>query len=142
MPKSLEEPPRFDRVAACSSPPWRAICASGAYGPLTRATHRAAAAYKKQRAPRERTQGVAVNRYLPMAFVLLATGPAQAAEKVLDKTFPVSPGGSLIVDADAGEVRVTGGNGSQVVVHMMSRDTEGNLANTTLEAVQNGNAVT
>ena len=41
-----------------------------------------------------------MNRYSAIALVLLAAGPAHAAEKTVDRTFNVAPGGALIVDAD------------------------------------------
>jgi DUF4097 and DUF4098 domain-containing protein YvlB len=82
-----------------------------------------------------------MRRYLVIALVLLAAGSVQAAEKKLDRTFTVSPGGTLTVDADGSTVRVTGGDGNQVVVHMVARGSEDNLANTRLEAVQNDNGV-
>jgi DUF4097 and DUF4098 domain-containing protein YvlB len=80
-------------------------------------------------------------RYLPIALVLLAAGAAQAAEKTLDRTFAVSPGGSLMVDADGAEVRVSGTDGNQVVVHMVTHGSDEALANTTLEAYQKGDDV-
>jgi DUF4097 and DUF4098 domain-containing protein YvlB len=80
-------------------------------------------------------------RYLAIAFVLLAGGAAQAANKTLDRTFAVAPGGSLIVDADGAEVRVSGTDGDQVIVHMVANGSDESLANTTLEANQKGNDV-
>ena len=82
-----------------------------------------------------------MSRYLTIALILLAAGPAQAAEKRLDRTFNVSPGGTLFVDADGASVQVSGNEGNQVVVHMVTRDSEDDLAGTTLEAVQKGNDV-
>ena len=82
-----------------------------------------------------------MSRYLAIALVLIAAGSAQAAEKRLDRTFTVAPGGALTVDADGASVHVSGGDGNQVVVHMLARGSEDNLANTQLEAVQNGNGV-
>jgi DUF4097 and DUF4098 domain-containing protein YvlB len=82
-----------------------------------------------------------MSRLLAFALVLLAAVPVEAAEKRLDRTFNVSPGGSLFVDADGASVEVTGNDGNQVVVHMVSRDSDDNLANTTLEAVQKANDV-
>src|SRR5262245_11462848 len=81
-------------------------------------------------------------RYLALAFVLLAAGCAQAAEKKLDRTFTVSPGGTLTVDADGPSVHVSGSDANQVVVHMLARGSEDNLANTQLDAVQSDNGVT
>jgi len=81
-------------------------------------------------------------RYLALAFVLLTAGCAQAAEKKLDRTFAVSPGGALTVDADGASVHVSGSDANQVVVHMFARGSEDNLANTQLDAVQSDNGVT
>jgi DUF4097 and DUF4098 domain-containing protein YvlB len=82
-----------------------------------------------------------MSRYLAIALVLIAAGSAQAAEKRLDRTFTVAPGGTLTVDADGASVHVAGSEGNQVVVHMLARGSEDNLANTQLEAVQNDNGV-
>jgi hypothetical protein len=80
-------------------------------------------------------------RHLAFALVLVAAGSAQAAEKKLDRTFTVSPGGTLTVDADGSEVRVKGGDGNQVVVHILLRGTEDNLSNTTVDAAQKADGV-
>src|SRR5436190_8485429 len=74
--------------------------------------------------------------------MLLAAGSTQAADKTLDRTFPVSPGGTLTVEADAGEVRVKASDGNQVVVHMVFHGSEKELAKTILDAVQKDNGVT
>ena len=42
-------------------------------------------------------KGAPVNRYWAIALVLLAAGSAQAAQRNLDRTFNVAPGGTLIV---------------------------------------------
>ncbi len=83
-----------------------------------------------------------MTRYLTVALVLLAAGAAQAAEKKLDRTFTVSPGGTLTVDADGAEVRVTGSDGNQVIVHMTIRSSEEDLAKTEFDAVQKADGVT
>jgi hypothetical protein len=83
-----------------------------------------------------------MHRYLAIAAILFAAGPAQAAEKILDRTFAVSPGGSLTVEADGGDVRVKAGVTNQVVVHMVFRGSDSLLAKTTLDAVQKDNTVT
>jgi DUF4097 and DUF4098 domain-containing protein YvlB len=82
-----------------------------------------------------------MSRYLAIALVLIAAGSAQAAEKRLDRTFTVAPGGTLTVDADGASVHVSGGDGNQVVVHILARGSDDNLANTQLEAVQKDNGV-
>ena len=82
-----------------------------------------------------------MTRYLAFALVLIAAGSAQAAEKKLDRTFTVSPGGTLTVDADGGEVHVSGSDGNQVIVHMTIRGSEENLASTEIDALQKTDGV-
>ena len=83
-----------------------------------------------------------MSRFSALALVLIATGSAQAAEKTLDRTFTVSPGGTLTVDADGASVHVSGNDSSQVVVHMVLSGSEKDLAKSKLEAVQVNNGVT
>lgn len=80
-------------------------------------------------------------RYFAIALILIAAGTAQAAEKRLDKTFTVSPGGTLTVEADGASVHVSGTDANQVVVHMLTRGSEKNLEDTLLDAVQKGSDV-
>lgn len=83
-----------------------------------------------------------MTRYSVFALVLLAAGPANAAEKSVERTFTVSPGGTLVVDADSASVRVSGGDNNQVIVHMRARGSDEDLATAKLEVVQNDNEVT
>lgn len=83
-----------------------------------------------------------MRRYLALALILAAAGSAQAAEKTLDRTFTVSPGGLLTVEADGGEVRVSSSDSNQVKVRMIFRGSEREVASTTLDAVQKDNGVT
>jgi DUF4097 and DUF4098 domain-containing protein YvlB len=83
-----------------------------------------------------------VTRYSAIAFVLLAAGTANAAEKKFERTFTVSPGGTLVVDADSASVHVSGGDTNQVTVHMIARGPEKELASVRLEAAQKGDGVT
>jgi DUF4097 and DUF4098 domain-containing protein YvlB len=83
-----------------------------------------------------------VTRYSAIVFGLLAVGTASAAERTLERTFTVSPGGSLIVDADSASVRVSGGDSNQVTVRMSARGPEKELANMRLEADQKDDGVT
>ena len=62
-----------------------------------------------------------MTRLLAVALVAIAAGSAQAAERTLDRTFAVAPGGTLVVDADVASVRVSGGDSPRVVVHMTYR---------------------
>ena len=83
-----------------------------------------------------------MTRHLAIAVVLLAASSVHSAEKTLDRTFEVSPGGTLTVDADSASVRVSGTDSNQVKVRISTRDSEDNLANTKLEAVQGADGVT
>jgi DUF4097 and DUF4098 domain-containing protein YvlB len=83
-----------------------------------------------------------MSRYLAIALVLLAASPAGAADKKIERTFKVSPGGSLMVDADAASVRVSGGDTDQVTVRMSARGPEEELANLKFDAFQKGDDVT
>lgn len=82
-----------------------------------------------------------MNRFPAIALVFLAATSAHAAEKKLDRTFTVSPGGLLTVDADSASVKVSGADTNQVTVHMSARGSDKDLADTTFDAVQNGSGV-
>jgi DUF4097 and DUF4098 domain-containing protein YvlB len=82
-----------------------------------------------------------VNRYSAIALALMVTGSAHSAERTLDRSFNVSPGGTLTVDADSASVRVTGMETSQVTVHMTADGSEDDLAKVKFDAVQNGDGV-
>lgn len=83
-----------------------------------------------------------MTRHALIAVALLAAGSAAAAEKTLDRTFTVAPGGTLLVDADSASVKVTGSDSNQVVVHIVARGSEESLAKTSFDAVQKDNGVT
>lgn len=83
-----------------------------------------------------------MTRYSATALVLLAIGTASAAEKTLDKTFTVSPGGSLMVDADSASVRVSAGDTDKVTVRMSAHGSDEDLAKMKFEAVQQADGVT
>jgi DUF4097 and DUF4098 domain-containing protein YvlB len=74
-----------------------------------------------------------------MAF---ATSSAHAAEKVLDRTFTVTPGGLLTVNADGASIGVSGSDSNQVVVHMVARGSEKELDELNLSASQSDGGVT
>lgn len=81
-------------------------------------------------------------RHVLLAAVCVAWGcVAQAAERHLDRTFTVAPGGSLTVDVDGGTINVTGGDTSQVVVHVVLKGSDSSLEETDLSAEQHGNDV-
>jgi DUF4097 and DUF4098 domain-containing protein YvlB len=83
-----------------------------------------------------------MHRYSAIALLLLAAGTAHAADKTFDRTFTVSPGGSLIVVADGASVSVSSADTNKVTVHMVARSSESDLADMTLDATQSGNEVT
>jgi len=71
---------------------------------------------------------------------VLAT-PAQAAERTLDRTFKVEPGGRLDVAADAASIQVTGGSNNGVVVKVVLSGAQDVLDDVELSAAQQGNDV-
>ena len=83
-----------------------------------------------------------MTRYSAIALVFLSIGTAAAADKTFDRTFAVSPGGTLTVDADSASVRVSGGDTNKVAVHMVAHGTDEELASMKLDAVQNDGGVT
>lgn len=83
-----------------------------------------------------------MTRCLAVAFALLLACSANAAERKLERTFDVSPGGTLTVDSDSASVRVSGGDTNQVTVRMSARGSEGDLDDAKLEAVQTDRGVT
>ncbi len=66
---------------------------------------------------------------------------AHAAEKKLDRTFTVAPGGRLTIEADGSDLRVEGTSGDQVVVHILLTGSERSLERVTLSADQSGNDI-
>jgi DUF4097 and DUF4098 domain-containing protein YvlB len=83
-----------------------------------------------------------VTRYSAIAFILLAASSTHAAEKTIERTFAVSPGGALMVDADSASVHVSGGDTNQVIVRMSLRGSEEDLGAAKLDAFQNDDGVT
>lgn len=78
---------------------------------------------------------------LGVCLTLLCSS-VDAAEKKLDRSFPVSPGGQLTVDADASEISVTGSDASEVIVHIAVYGAESQLDRMDLSAEAAGNDVT
>lgn len=66
---------------------------------------------------------------------------AQAAEKRLDRTFSVAPGGRLTIESEGSDLRVEGTAGNQVVVHILVSGSERVMERMTLSADQTGNDV-
>jgi hypothetical protein len=75
-----------------------------------------------------------------VCLVALASS-AEAAEKRLDRTFSVAPGGQLTIDSDGTDLRVEGTGGNQVVVQIVLRGSERVLERMTLSAEQSDNDV-
>jgi hypothetical protein len=69
------------------------------------------------------------------------SGAAHAAEKRLDRTFSVAPGGRLTIDSDGTDLRVEGTGGNQVIVRILLSGSERTLERMTLTADQSGNDV-
>jgi hypothetical protein len=83
-----------------------------------------------------------MSRYLAFVFILFAATSATASEKSLARTFTVSPGGMLTVDADSASVKVSSSDTNKVTVHIELRGSDDELANAKLDAVQDGSGVT
>ena len=83
-----------------------------------------------------------MTRMSAIAIALIAASSAHAADKTLNRSFTVAPGGSLVVEADSASVRVSGNDTNQVTVRMTASGSEENMAKTTLDAVQNASGVT
>lgn len=70
-----------------------------------------------------------------IGVVLLASSlAAQAAEKRLDRTFTVAPGGRLTIESDGTDLRVEGTSGNKVEVHILLKGSERTLERMTLTA--------
>ena len=82
-------------------------------------------------------------RFVAMAgaCLLVASLTAQAAEKRLDRTFTVAPGGRLTIDSDGSDLRVEGTSGNQVEVHILIKGSDRLLERMQLTADQAGNDV-
>lgn len=80
---------------------------------------------------------------LTIATICLALAglTAQAAEKRLDKTFTVAPGGQLSVEADGADIAVTGADSNQVSVQILVTGSERAIDALTLSTEQDGNDV-
>jgi DUF4097 and DUF4098 domain-containing protein YvlB len=73
--------------------------------------------------------------------LLASSAAAQAAEKRLDRTFTVAPGGRLTIESDGSDLRVEGTSGNQVEVHVLLKGSERTLERMTLTAEQSGDDV-
>jgi hypothetical protein len=77
-----------------------------------------------------------------LASLLAFAAPTLAAEKVLDRTFTVAPGGLLTVNADAADIAVESGSTDKVVVHIAASASQSQLDSLNLSAGQNSSGVT
>lgn len=82
-----------------------------------------------------------VQRFTAAIFVtVLISGiaglEAAAGEKKLDRTFSVSPGGTLTVGTDVGSVEIVGGSGNSVVVSVVVKGSEGDLNDFEISATE------
>lgn len=73
--------------------------------------------------------------------LLASSFAAQAAEKRLDRTFTVAPGGRLTIESDGSDLRVEGTSGNQVEVHILLTGSERVLERIKLTAEQSGDNV-
>ncbi len=70
-----------------------------------------------------------------LAIALASVASAAIAEaKKLDRTFNVTPGGMLTVDADGADISVSGSEGNTVVVHIEARGSKSDLDELNLSA--------
>ncbi len=77
-----------------------------------------------------------------LALVLaLLWGTATAEQKSFDKKFQVTPGGTLTVSTDIGNVKVSAGSGSEVAVTVRMEGRSGDLEKFVIDANQSGNSV-
>jgi hypothetical protein len=85
----------------------------------------------------------AASVYPALLGIALAStaGAAPAASKTLDRTFDVSAGGVLTVEAEGAEISVTGNDTSKVVVHIESRGSQDELDEINLSAEQSSDGV-
>jgi DUF4097 and DUF4098 domain-containing protein YvlB len=81
------------------------------------------------------------------AFALIAAiavplpAAAQQIEERVDRTIPFEPGGRLVLKTFSGEVRITGTDRNEVVIHAVRRATRERLDRIQLEIETTGNTV-
>jgi len=69
--------------------------------------------------------------------MICGASAALAVDKTFDRTFTVKPGGALTVVADGADISVMGGDGTQVVVHMVASASQKDLDELKLSAEAN-----
>ena len=78
----------------------------------------------------------------PGLCLLLLSAPAWSADKVLDRTFDVTPGGRLTVMADSGDITVRGSDSNRMVVHITAKGSESSMKRMAFSAEQTAEGVT
>ena len=73
--------------------------------------------------------------------LVCATTCAMAAERVFDRTFKSMPDGQLTVNADGARISVLGGDGDQVVVHIVANGSQKQLDGMKFSASQSASGV-
>jgi hypothetical protein len=81
-------------------------------------------------------------KFMLVLAAILGTSIALAAQRSFDKRLDAPAGGQLTFDADVGSVAVTGGDGSQVVVHADLEGSESFLNRIHISAEQTSSGVT
>jgi DUF4097 and DUF4098 domain-containing protein YvlB len=82
-----------------------------------------------------------VARALLGSVLAFAASSTMAAERVLDRTFTVAPGGQVTVNADGANISVSGSDSNQVVVHMVAEAPQKDLDELRMSASQNDGGV-
>ncbi len=77
-----------------------------------------------------------------ITIALCATAPANAAEKLLNRSFDVNSGGRLAVEVDGGSVAVVGSDTQKVVVRIRATGSEDRLEDLELSADADAQGVT
>jgi DUF4097 and DUF4098 domain-containing protein YvlB len=74
-------------------------------------------------------------------LVVGLTAGCRAADKTFDKKFSVKPGGTLYLETDVGEVRVTGGSGDEVAIKVEIKGSDSFVKDFEVTATQEGGDV-
>lgn len=95
-----------------------------------------------------------VTTVFALLFALVLASPAAAQRnrdrdddrgpretETVDRTVPLPAGGTVRLKTFSGRVRITGGQGDQVVIHAVRRATRDRLADIKLEVTQSGSTV-
>jgi DUF4097 and DUF4098 domain-containing protein YvlB len=77
-----------------------------------------------------------LSRFLTAGLIVLVVSAATAAEKKFDRTFSVSPGGTLLVDTDVGSVDIAAGSAGSVIVSAVAKGSERDLEDFEISAAE------